>query len=36
MMMGLNNFSAKEVVNNLEAKELEKILKFLVMKITQN
>ena len=28
MMMGLNNFSAKEVVNNLEAKELEKILKF--------
>ena len=28
MMMGLNNFSAKEVVNTLEAKELEKILKF--------
>ena len=27
MMMGLNEFSAKEVVNNLEIKELEKILK---------
>ena len=28
MMMGLNNFSAKEVVNNLEDKEIEKILKY--------
>jgi 16S rRNA (cytosine1402-N4)-methyltransferase len=28
MMMGLNNFSAKEVVNNLEENELEKILKY--------
>ena len=28
MMMGLNDFSAKEVVNNLEDKELEKILKY--------
>jgi 16S rRNA (cytosine1402-N4)-methyltransferase len=28
MMMGLNNFSANEVVNNLEKKEIEKILKF--------
>ena len=28
MMMGLNEFSAKEVVNNLEIKELEKILKY--------
>ena len=28
MMMGLNEFSAKEAVNNLEIKELEKILKY--------
>ena len=28
MMMGLNDFSAKEVINNLEGKEIEKILKF--------
>ena len=28
MMMGLNDFSAKEVVNNLEGKEIEKILKY--------
>ena len=28
MMLGLNDFSAKEVVNNLDAKELEKILKY--------
>jgi 16S rRNA (cytosine1402-N4)-methyltransferase len=28
MMMGLNDFSANEVVNNLEDKELEKILKY--------
>jgi len=28
MMMGLNDFSAKEAVNNLEDKELEKILKY--------
>ena len=28
MMMGLNDFSAKEVINNLEAKEIEKILKY--------
>jgi 16S rRNA (cytosine1402-N4)-methyltransferase len=28
MMMGLNEFSAKDVINNLEAKEIEKILKF--------
>ena len=28
MMMGLNDFSAKEVINNLEEKEIEKILKF--------
>ena len=28
MMMGLNNFSANEVVNNLDAKEIEKILKY--------
>ena len=28
MMMGLNDFSAKEVVNKLEDKELEKILKY--------
>ena len=27
MMMGLNDFSANEVVNNLEDKEIEKILK---------
>ena len=27
MMMGLNDFSANEVINNLEDKELEKILK---------
>ena len=28
MMMGLNDFSAKEAVNNLEGKEIEKILKY--------
>ncbi len=28
MMMGLNDFSAKEVINKLEVKELEKILKY--------
>ena len=28
MMMGLNDFSAKEVINNLEVKEIEKILKY--------
>ena len=28
MMMGLNNFSAKEAINNLEAQDLEKILKY--------
>ena len=28
MMMGLNNFSANEVVNNLDGKEIEKILKY--------
>ena len=28
MMMGLNDFSANEVVNNLEDKEIEKILKY--------
>ena len=28
MMMGLNEFSAKEVVNKLEEKEIEKILKY--------
>jgi 16S rRNA (cytosine1402-N4)-methyltransferase len=28
MMMGLNDFSANEVINNLEDKELEKILKY--------
>ena len=28
MMMGLNDFSAKETVNKLEDKELEKILKY--------
>ena len=28
MMMGLNNFSANEAVNNLEDKELEKIFKY--------
>ena len=28
MMMGLNNFSANEVINNLECKEIEKILKY--------
>ena len=28
MMMGLNDFSANEVVNNLECKEIEKILKY--------
>ena len=28
MKMGLNNFSAKDVINKLEAKELEKIFKF--------
>ena len=28
MMMGFNDFSAKEVVNNLEDKEIEKILKY--------
>ena len=26
--MGLNDFSAKEVINKLDAKELEKIFKF--------
>ncbi len=28
MMMGKNDFSAKEVINNLEGKEIEKILRF--------
>jgi len=28
MKMGLNEFSAKEVINNLEGKEIEKILKY--------
>ena len=28
MRMGLNEFSAKEVINKLEQKELEKIFKF--------
>ena len=28
MMMGLNNFSAKDVINNLDGKELEKIIKY--------
>ena len=28
MMMGLNEFSANEVINNLEKKELEKIIKY--------
>ena len=28
MKMGLNDFSAKEVINNLESKEIEKILKY--------
>ena len=28
MMMGLNDFSAKEVINNLEANEIERILKY--------
>ena len=28
MMMGLNDFSANEVINNLEGKEIEKILKY--------
>jgi 16S rRNA (cytosine1402-N4)-methyltransferase len=28
MMMGLNDFSANEVINNLEDKEIEKILKY--------
>ena len=28
MMMGLNDFSAKEAINNLEVKEIEKILKY--------
>ena len=28
MQMGINNFSAKDVINKLEAKELEKIFKF--------
>ena len=28
MMMGHNDFSAKEVINNLEVKEIEKILKY--------
>ena len=28
MMMGQNDFSAKEVINNLEVKEIEKILKY--------
>merc|ERR1711966_182683 len=28
MMMGLNNFSAKDAINNLEDKDLEKIFKY--------
>ena len=28
MMMGLNDFSAKEVINNLEEKEIEKNFKY--------
>ena len=28
MKMGLNDFSAKEIINNLECKEIEKILKY--------
>ena len=32
MKMGLNNFSAKEVINNLSSIDLEKIFKFLEKK----
>ena len=35
MKLGLNDFSASDVVNKLDAKELEKIFKFLVMKKRQ-
>ena len=28
MKMGINEFSAKEVINNLDEKELEKIFKY--------
>ena len=28
MQMGLNNFSAKDVINKLDIKDLEKIFKF--------
>ena len=28
MRLGLNNFSAKEVINNLDSKDLEKIFKY--------
>ena len=35
MRMGLNDFSAEDVINKLETKELEKILNFLVMKKMQ-
>ena len=28
MKMGINDFSAKEVINNLDEKELEKIFKY--------
>ena len=28
MKMGINNFSAKDVINHLEEKELEKIFKY--------
>ena len=34
-LMGLNNFSANEVVNNLNNQELEKILNILEMKMMQ-
>ena len=32
MQMGLNNYSAEDVINNLDEKELDKIFKFLEMK----
>ena len=36
MMMGDNEFSANEVVNKLENKEIEKILTLLVMRMRLN
>ena len=35
MRMGINDFSAKDVINKLDAKELEKILNFLGKKKKQ-